>query len=275
VTLSSRLKILLGAARGKLNQHVLNPIGLNLANQREINHPAVGSFLAWLFHGEPRVTCIQVGANDGRQMDPLRWLRLDPNWHSWLLEPNPIVYRNLKYNTRKEPHTTCLPLALGDRPGRLPLHVVDPHLAPANLRRFLDVSLLSSLDLNSLLRSLQEYDQDENKVRTWIKSVEVPVVDWTQLLNDEVGATPDLVVVDAEGYDLKLLSSFPLERCRPTAILFEHHWMEETDMTKLHRHLKSHDYRLFCYEMDTVAVQNRRFENQYAGYPFNRPLPAT
>ena len=265
-------KIALGACRILLNQKILQPMGFQLQNRREATTLTVMHLVGWVFADADRVNCLQVGANDGVTADELRPLRLRPEWHNWLLEPNPAVLAQLQHNTRSEPDTTCLPFALGPEAGTMKLFVPDRAHLPANDRNRDNLTQLASLDRGKLEFELINLFERDSVPDSWIDAIEVRVLDWPSLLNREMDSPPDVVLIDAEGLDAILLNSFPFEQQHPTVFVFEHHWTKPEQFEEIRTLLRREGYWLSPVGHDTVAILETFIDQTYRDYPFGQPI---
>jgi len=52
----------------------------------------------------------------------------------------------------------------------------------------------------------------------------------------------DLLVIDTEGYDYRILQQCDLERLRPTIIMFEHQHLSPGDKAAAYERLRTHGY---------------------------------
>ena len=65
----------------------------------------------------------------------------------------------------------------------------------------------------------------------------------------------DLIHIDTEGFDYKVLSQVDLKRYKPSAILFEHHLLSDQEFLQARKLLRSSGYRQFQYGNDTLAIK--------------------
>ena len=69
-------------------------------------------------------------------------------------------------------------------------------------------------------------------------------------------STIDLLQIDAEGNDYKVVKIFKIDQFKPRAIIFEHAHLSETDKTSCLNHLKSHNYGVVHFGPNTLATVN-------------------
>src|SRR5262249_53068171 len=133
----------------------------------------------------------------------------------------------------------------------------------AGIVPFFSVSARAALDLPGLP---SEYDQlgsfDPSHiikhlggiVKPYIIEHPVESVPLMHLLKKHQITSVDLLHIDAEGYDLRVLAQLDLSRMRPRVILFEHTHLSWADRAKAVRHLHAADYCLFEERCNTLAI---------------------
>ena len=65
----------------------------------------------------------------------------------------------------------------------------------------------------------------------------------------------DLLHIDTEGFDYKVLSQVNLKRYKPSVILFEHHLLTDDEFFNARKLLRKNGYRLHQYGNDTLAMR--------------------
>jgi hypothetical protein len=65
----------------------------------------------------------------------------------------------------------------------------------------------------------------------------------------------DLVHIDTEGFDYKVLSQLDIKRYKPSVILFEHHLLPNDEFVKARKLLRGNGYRLLQYGNDILALR--------------------
>lgn len=140
-------------------------------------------------------------------------------------EPNPVPFRTLASLFEYTETVQALPLALGEKAGRLALYQ--------------DAS--SSL-LGSLLRPDATWD-----------AVEVEVIDGDSLCRERDVAMPDLIKIDVEGFELQVIKGLKeiLETSRPIVFL-EHLFLDEEQL----RSVIPEGYTLYFIRNDGVLTQD-------------------
>jgi FkbM family methyltransferase len=132
----------------------------------------------------PGGLCFDVGAHVGNRLAAWRLLGA----HVVALEPQPLLFKWLRWCYGRSPHVTLLPQAVGDRPGQATLHIS---------RRTPTVTSLS----RSWLRRVQQVDSFAGV--DWDTQVSVPVTTLDVLIAEY--GRPHFCKIDVEGHELAVL----------------------------------------------------------------------
>ncbi|MDE0804040.1 MAG: FkbM family methyltransferase, partial [Acidimicrobiales bacterium] len=148
----------------------------------------------------------------------------------------------------------ALNLAIGPEDGWLPFYRVTP-AAPGE-------------DVPAWYDKVGSFDRDliVDLARLWapiadrIEATEVECVTVATLLDRYPIGDPDLVHIDAEGFDGQILGQIHELGLRPGLLFYEHaHLADETESTA--ERLRSSGYSLFVEGMDTLAVHDRLLQD--------------
>lgn len=203
----------------------------------------------------PTARFVQVGANDGVTLDPLRRQILLRRWSGVLVEPVPSIFEQLRINTGSR-RLALENVAIADRSGALPFYSVtdDPWL------RFPDwVRLLGSFR-RDVVASHAQFIPD---LASHIACTEVPTLTWDELLQRHHLDRIDVLQIDAEGYDYQLLRSFPFEQLQPALLMFEHRHLPPSDRADCERLLTKHGYDLMNLEFDSLALRRTDLQQRH------------
>jgi FkbM family methyltransferase len=189
---------------------------------------------------------VQVGAFDGVCVDPLAGVVDGLEARALLIEPQPEAFARLAQNTAHRRGVELLQAAVSDEEGELPFYSLDPRAPGAPSKAM----LISSLDRAMLLREL------DPKVdwSPWIRTARVRCATLNTLLAERGIARLDLLQVDAEGYDGRILRALDFSRWKPGIINFEHVLMPAAEAEACWRLLVAQGYRLHVSPPDTLAV---------------------
>jgi FkbM family methyltransferase len=193
-------------------------------------------------------TFLQIGAYDGVGDDDLGELIQAHRLRGVLVEPQPAAFAKLQQTYADQPQLTLLQAAIAERPGTRELYC-----------RRDRPSMAASFDRQNLLKHGIPADQ----------IVAVPVachtVD-TALAAAGLGRV-DLIQIDAEGYDHRIIRAINFPRIRPAIVRFEYRHMGRRDADACLALLAGHGYRFLVEERDIIACR-------LAGAALRQPLAA-
>jgi FkbM family methyltransferase len=195
----------------------------------------------------PDAIFIQIGANDGFTGDPLNPLitRSDTRWRGVLVEPVADLFAKLSERYGHNPALRLERAAIGEHDGTIEIHRLQTTGGDS-----LWLQQLPSLDRALLQRNASEFGQPERPTVTEV----VPCLSVATLLTRHQIEHCDLLVIDAEGWDWRLLRQFDLARLRPKLILYEHQHLAPEERAQAHQFLAQHAYQWSeTEEGDTVA----------------------
>lgn len=154
---------------------------------------------------------LQIGANDGFSHDPINAFVSANRVAGIVVEPLPDVFAALCRTYRKHPQIRKLNVAIHQELDHVTLYRPDPER----------VDHMSGIA--SLHRGRHELTSERSGIQSDdIIAVEVPALSLSALLEQQQVDHLDLLQIDTEGYDMKILAGLDLARCRPSIIRFEH-----------------------------------------------------
>ena len=187
-----------------------------------------------MFEAGSQFTFIQVGAFDGVTKDPLQKYISRFGWRGVLVEPQADAAEKLRDLYRDNPRISVLQAALDDKKGRRTLFRVASPKAPEW------AGVLASFERDSIV-----------KHRDLIPNLEEMIVeDAVECITfeDVFKALPnrqiDLLQIDTEGADGKMLCLYPLEQVRPAIIHWEVKHLSKAEREQCLGRLLSFDYRV-------------------------------
>lgn len=212
-----------------------------------------------LFEENRNISAIVVGANDGaidpQSNDPLIALARYPNVRALMVEPNPTVFKILEKNLKQFPESArlhALNIAIcADKKGMVPFYTLSssfekkcpdaPHWAKYEL---------SSMDYHTISKHWHNVSscgfKQEKEFESFIEEIQVPC--WTP--SDLMGTKDfepqqiDLLMVDAEGLDHKIVMAFfSQKKFDPTVLIYEEKHLAPIDRDKVHALLKRRGYK--------------------------------
>ena len=159
----------------------------------------------------PEFTFVQVGAFDGITKDPLRKYITKCGWRGIVIEPQAAAAGQLRELYRGNNRIVILEAALDCESGSRTLFTVDSSSAPSwagGLASFQRETIVKHSDLIPGLE-------------TMIREDSVDCVTFDKVLGCLPFTQIDLLQIDTEGADGRILSLFPLDRVQPSIIQWE------------------------------------------------------
>jgi FkbM family methyltransferase len=201
----------------------------------------------------PEATFVQIGSNDGEQLDPLRRHILRRSWRGVMVEPVPIVFERLVANYGRRDRIALENVAIADRAGELPFH----HLAPVEdfeaegLPRWYDA--LGSFRRDVVLSHADRIPDIHERLVT----TAVPCTTFDALCTKHGIGRLDLLHIDTEGYDFEILKSIDWSRWRPLLLIYEHLHLSLDERAACQSFLADQGYGAMEEHMDTWCVDLR------------------
>lgn len=193
------------------------------------------------------LTFVQIGSCDGKTNDPLHAVVRSARWSGVLVEPMPWLFEQLVANYEGVSGLRFFQVAIGSDEGHMTMYSVDPRPGDPHW-----VAQLTSFDRDVVMSHAYALPDLENRV--FAVEVESKTV---QSLIDEAGlATVDLLHIDAEGFDDRIVRGLPLTAAwAPQFIIFEKKHLSRTRHDDLTRHLKAAGYTVVNLSPDELAYR--------------------
>jgi len=204
--------------------------------------------------GKKEVFFVQVGSNDGVQGDPIhRLIVANPHWRGMFIEPVAFLFERLKTNYNNEERFIFENVAVGTVESLSTFYYVSEK-AKEDLGEELPYwhDQIGSFDRGFILKLLgKDYGA---RIEPYIVEQEVKCYPLESILDRNQVTAIDLLHIDTEGYDYKVLSQFNFKKHRPAVILYEHFVLSPDEFEKARALLRAEGYRLHQYEQDTLAI---------------------
>jgi FkbM family methyltransferase len=208
------------------------------------------SFLMRYLEVHKSLNYLQIGANDGVMNDPMfRFVKRNSKKISgWLLEPIPEVFKNLVSHYSAFKNIQCFNFAIHNTNATMSLYRVKPELE-SKLPEF--SKGIASFDLNHFKKTGLVPDN------SYMESILVKCITLSDFLSENKIDSVDLMVIDTEGYDYKILLSLLDTNLRPRIIRFEHgvrnQIMEKSEFLEICRLLNLNGYQVVAESYDATA----------------------
>jgi FkbM family methyltransferase len=191
---------------------------------------------------------VQIGAFDGRTGDQLHEWVVRYGWSGILAEPHPHHFAKLQRTYADSPKLILRNVAVSDVRATRTLYSIRegvaglPEWAPQ----------VASFD-----RAVVEAHRLRGpRGEPVIEEIEVECITLSDLLADVERI--DLLQVDTEGYDARIIRMFDFERFRPDIVRFENKHLSRADHDSVVRRLLGYGYSVAVPGEDTIAWNMRR-----------------
>ena len=203
---------------------------------------------------------IQIGSNDGTSYDPIHDLVLKKHLQGVLVEPVKSAFYTLRQTYRGRPGLKFENSAITERSGARTFY----RLTPITDQRVpLWHTLIGSFDKDIILA----YKCRIPDIEKYLITEDINCVTFRDLIRKYSVRKLDLLHIDAEGYDFRIIKSIDFNEIKPRMLFFEHqtiymNWMSRYFTGFLQyigcmRRLKREGYRLVREGGDTLAVYIR------------------
>ncbi|MBL4708661.1 MAG: FkbM family methyltransferase [Flavobacteriales bacterium] len=205
--------------------------------------------------GAKEASIVQIGSNDGKTGDPLhQLLQMNKNWKALFVEPVPYLYQRLQSNYKDSNRFRFENVAINNG-DQLTFYWVNPN-AKESLK-----------DLPFWYDQLGSFDQDHivkqlgDRIKPFILSEVLEGIQLDSLFKRNKIEQLDVLHIDTEGYDWKILSQLNLNKFEPSFILYEMNHLSKQEMNASYQFLKD-KYDLFHIGIDILAVSTKVEEQQ-------------
>jgi len=189
---------------------------------------------------------VQIGANDGVSIDPIRDFILRYRWHGILVEPLPDIFAKLKQNYSGSPQLILENCAIGEA-RELTLYRVRPDIADTAPW----LHELASFDREVVLRHRDVFP----RIAEFLVEERVPSISFSALMSRHGVDRIDVLVIDTEGYDLEILKQVDFPRLRPRVLLYEHKHLSAVQQNEAKALLAGNGYVTLHEEYDTLGLR--------------------
>jgi len=211
-----------------------------------------------------KLAVIQVGANDGKEMDPVNKLFHAYAHKALLIEPIPELIDKLKYSYMKYTGDIVIEnIAVGPSEGVFSLY----RLKSEMWQRYIDAvgrhpTAISSFDKNYLIKKISDrLKVDIVTADSYIECLTCPMLPLTTLIKKHNFDMVDVLQIDCEGFDFIVIES--LGDFRPNIINFESFNLSPVDWSKWKAWAKRNNYGYIQGPTDTLAILGANMSYEY------------
>jgi len=204
----------------------------------------------------PEATFVQIGANDGVALDPLRAQVERRHWSGIMVEPVPYVFARLEERYRGHSRVQLERVAIADRPGELPFYHLREATDGDEIPPWYDE--LGSFRRDVVLSHRTVIPDIEDRMTV----IEVPCMTFNTLCEQSRLEHVDLLQMDTEGYDYQILRTIDLDTWRPRLIIYEHQHLSPEERREAREMLTDEGYLTFEHGLDTAALDSTRLNSR-------------
>ncbi|AFY95591.1 FkbM family methyltransferase [Chamaesiphon minutus] len=210
-----------------------------------------------MFQKHNNVFFLQVGSNDGLTGDPIHNLIVEnKNYAGIFIEPVVFCFDRLKENYqdtyKNESRLVFENVAIGLTACKKSFYYLSEDSRQELVGELPNTyDQLGSFDINHIINIINHFS---DRVRPYIIEAIVDCLPLQSVLDKHHVEKIDLVHIDTEGFDFKVLSQIDFERYQPKLILYEHAHLSEDERSQAHILLKKYDYHLTEHQGDTLAT---------------------
>ncbi len=194
-----------------------------------------------------KVGFVEIGANDGVILDPLRPYIAERDWHGVLVEPIPHIFEKLAENYEGNARIALERAAIAPGGGTRKMYFVRAGAADESLPPWSDA--LGSFDREHVLREIGDVEDPA----ALISELEVPCLTVEELCAKH-DLDPDLILCDAEGADGDIVESIDFERVRPRVLVYEHVNLSDEQRVRVEEMLAGIGYAQVADGLDTWSL---------------------
>ena len=190
---------------------------------------------------------LQIGANDGYLSDPLNLAIYRHRLSGTFVEPQSNYFRELQNAYRGFAGMRFLPYAIAAEAGAMTMYTLD--CARGRLPSW-------ARGVGTLSRpQIEKFGDQIDDIQSYIRADRVECITVKDLLTRTLHRDPDILVVDAEGFDHLILSQFDFARLTTRLVIYETESMDPRHAAELGRRFEAAGFGLIEAGQDTVALR--------------------
>jgi FkbM family methyltransferase len=192
-------------------------------------------------------TFLQIGANDGYLSDPLNLAIFRHRLTGTFVEPQINYFNELQRTYRNFPGMRFLQVAIAAQAGSTTMYTLD--CSSGRLPGW-------AHGVGTLLHEqIRKFGDQIDNIDSYIRSTDVQCITVPDLLDRSGNSDPDIIVVDAEGFDHAILSQFDFAGLSTRLVIYETESMARDDAADLARRLDESGFAIVEAGQDTLALR--------------------
>ncbi len=198
--------------------------------------------------GESKIkTFVQIGSNDGIKNDPLHIYIGKNGWKGILVEPDKDNFEKLRNNYSHVNGLIFENVGIGPVRGEMLFYRLKD--IKENEPGWYDQ--VGSFDKETFLKNIQHGKALDKRIFT----ESMPVITFNDLLQKNNFDEVDLLHIDTEGFDYKILRSIDFSKYNIKIVVFEGEWMTRLELKEIIQSLRKFNYRIYRCGIDYAAVK--------------------
>jgi FkbM family methyltransferase len=198
----------------------------------------------------PEAVFVEIGANDGEHHDHLRPILVNHAWRGVMVEPVPRVFDRLRANYEAFPGIALENAAIGERVGEMPFYHLESTEADEHpLPNWSD-------GLGSFSREvLLSHRRLMPDIESHIVATDVPCLTFDALCHKHGLRSVDLIAIDTEGYDYRILRTIDFTTYRPGLVVYEHYHLPVGERIASRAYVQEVGYETLVEGFDTWCLR--------------------
>jgi FkbM family methyltransferase len=206
-----------------------------------------GEEVIGLFGPDKLKSFVSIGANDGVKNDHLNAFIDKFQWQGILIEPMPDNFAKLKENFGDKQNLRLENIGIAENEGIMDFyHLTD--ILPEEPGWYDQVG---SFDKETFYKNISVVPSLLDRVGV----AKIPALRLDTVLERNGFTSVDLIMIDTEGYDYRILKSIDLSKITPRIIIFEYEWLTNYETKEAVSYLTRAGYRTILNGMDCVAIK--------------------
>ena len=200
-------------------------------------------------YNSPNFFFIQIGANDGKTGDPIHKMVMDYQWTGILVEPIKGYFEMLQKTYEGNKNLSFENVAIGEKNQQKKIYRIKEsgkHL-PKGLQGIASFNKNVLLKHNFVLPDFETYVTEET----------VTCITLKDLLMKYGVEKIDLLCIDTEGYEYKIIQQLDTVSVKPSIIFYEHKHLNEEDKRNCETYLHGLGYEISKKFDNTIAHQKQ------------------
>jgi FkbM family methyltransferase len=188
---------------------------------------------------------IQIGAHDGVTSDPISQLVRRYAWNGLLVEPQAGAFQQLRANYADQQQLQFVNAAIAEDDVEKILYKIREGVS--GLPEWYEQ--IASFERDVILSHRQSIPDIEDLIETET----VKCLSFASLIEQYNVNHIDMLVIDAEGYDYKILKMLDLQRCKPAIIYYEYKHLGMQEQNEAMDYLVSYGYKISISGANVIA----------------------